>query len=267
MSKAQFVPVDLSALASPIPESASWHLVIGNAIASLPRGREVAWGVPFDFIGTADGGPFVSIGEGAARSLVIPFASQPVSHALFAHFTVPRPDSADWGAPDGRPNGMPTGTGDVVAEYELSYGQHDTHRRQIRRRFEINDVLVGWGQLAFAARPHRAIRPLAWRGPHAPGEWGYNQTAAELPDYDSLGADGTRRVVGSYWIYALANPEPGRPVESIRLVSRGSDLVVVGGITLFRGDGDPLRHGRLFTVRVETAPDGGREVPVSIDLG
>ena len=39
--------------------------------------------------------------------------------------------------------------------------------RLIRRRFEVNEGILGWGSGAFAAVPHLENEVLDWRGPHA----------------------------------------------------------------------------------------------------
>ena len=36
----------------------------------------------------------------------------------------------------------------------------------MRRRFEVNEGIVGWGQGAFAALPHLVDTTLDWRGPY-----------------------------------------------------------------------------------------------------
>ncbi len=95
--------------------------------------------------------------------------------------------------------------------------------RVVRRRFEVNEGIVGWGQGAFAAVPHPVDAPLDWRGPHPvpppagyaapgdagllgilPGSWGPAQTGV---------ADSVPSPTGDivFWLYATRDPGDRRP--------------------------------------------------------
>jgi hypothetical protein len=251
----------------PVPEGAVWSDLITRAFASLPGGQALLWNVPFALASAGSGARWVWLGPGARHSASV-LLDAVATFVLVAHFTLPDPRSADPTDSGSRPSGFVTSPGERVADYVLSYADAGTHRQGVRRRFEINDVLTHWGQLAFLARPHRAERALSFRGPHRVGEWGSNQTAAELPVY--WGVDNSSEpseVTGTYWIYALENPRPGVAITSIELVSAETGHVAVAGITLFEGAGHPLRYGSgqelLLRRSGATAP-----VPmVSIDLG
>ena len=71
---------------------------------------------------------------------------------------------------EGRPADLPIGwvtpVGQPLAPLHRRAGLGRTVTEVVRRRFEVNDGIVGWGQGAFAALPHLVDTPLDWRGPY-----------------------------------------------------------------------------------------------------
>ena len=149
----------------------------------------------------------------------------------------------------------------------------------VRRRFEVNEGILGWGQGAFAALSHRADEPLDWRGPHPaqgpgryagaghagplttlPGTWFADQTGVvdyvPSPDDDAL-----------YWLFAMELEGGPAELEAIRLeplaAAEPGGGLVVAGITLYSGSASPLRYEPRRTVRV----GAGVDPAVSVDLG
>src|SRR4029079_12732482 len=126
----------------------------------------------------------------------------------------------------------------------------------VRRRFEVNEGIVGWGQGAFAAVPHVVDQPLDWFGPypaiaaggytepgHAgllgilPGSWGPAQTGV---------ADSVPSPTGDivFWLFALEIPATAGQLVRLRMeplarLDEGGG-VVVGAVTAFRGTASPL---------------------------
>ncbi len=198
------------------------------------------------------------------------------------------------GGDDGRPDDLPVGwvepVGQPLARYAVESSSGRSVEILVRRRFEVNEGIVAWGQGAFAARPHRTDEPLDWRGPYlaqgltrfaAPGEaalfgilpgtWGPAQTgiadAVPSPSND----------IG-LWLHEIEIP--GGPTELIRLrmdplapLHEGGG-VVVAAITLFHGVDSPLAIEPRRTLRIEGRirlrggmDDGWNPASVSVDLG
>lgn len=268
--RGRFRPIPLAQLAdafNEVPHHALWDELIPRALRLLPGGSTALWGIPFSLASETAQHRWLWLGPGARDSATIQIGAK-ASYIVLAHFTTPTTDTAERSSPDPQPSGFVTTPGERVAEYVLDFADGRSHSQQIRRRFEVHDLITQWGQMAFLARPHRAERPLEWRGPHSDGEWGQNQTAALLPAYG--GIDNSRQPavpVASYWIYALKNPHPDTSVAAIRLLSKGTGSVAVGGLTLFGGDGHPLRHGELVPLLLTPADPEGPSLPVSVDLG
>ena len=99
----------------------------------------------------------------------------------------------------------------------------------MRRRFELNEGIVGWGQGAFAAVPHHVDTPLDWRGPypaaapggyaapgHAgllgilPGSWGPAQTGV---------SDSVPSPTGdiALWLHVIEIPDGPSDLARLRL--------------------------------------------------
>jgi hypothetical protein len=71
------------------------------------------------------------------------------------------------------------------------------------------------------------------------------------------------------WLSALGNPEPTRPIRSIRFKSASDDLLVICGMTVFHGEEHPLRYERRAFYRF-ALPEHVRDTKrwkVDVDLG
>jgi hypothetical protein len=265
-----FIPLDLTSLFNASRDSSSWHPMLTTELAALPTGRQTFWGIPFQ-LGPAQGNGWIEIGESAAArdsevdgrgsvrvSLASDQAGTQISHLVFAHFCDgvhgPTGRFLDYGAGDDLE------PGEHLADYVLVYGDGSEHCQAIRRRFEVNELIIPqWLLLPFAARPHTAKEPRAWQGSHQPYWWGFNQTG--IGDTPAEG-------YGRYWIYALPNPHPERPLVAVRLEACGASRVVVAGISLYDGPAHPLRHERLESFRVKLPePMLPGQVAASVDLG
>ena len=251
---AKFTPLDLSAHWN-AGEAAAWHPDIVEPLKTLPAGQQTFWGIPF---------ALGAQGEQARRWLLldrephtIEIAAQ-AHYLVVAHFCNSSHDPADPSQPADASMGQIMRPGEHLADYVLIYTDGSEHRQPIRRRFEVNEAVSSWGQLAFAARPHQENVPLDFRGPHPAGAWGWDQT--------SVGRSGEGPA--SYWLYALETPDPDRLVKAIRLEPTGAGLLAVAAITLYEGEEHPLRRHRLESLRItlpaEMTLDG---VEAQVDLG
>ncbi|MBN1286126.1 MAG: hypothetical protein JXB47_12080, partial [Anaerolineae bacterium] len=254
MSK--FTPQDLSdcfnAGRSDQDAALPWHPGLSSQFDAMPSGEQTAWGIPFKFSPHA---PRWVVSGHDRTPAVLPLHGT-ANYVVIAHFCnasqrpTEGPTGVDWGAV--------TQPGEHLADYVLIYDDGSVHRVPIRRRYEINQPNVPWGHLAFAAAPYHQPKPVKLLEPEPEaGLWGLVQTGVWTTD-------------GGYWLYALANPHPDKPLKEMRIEPTGADLLAVAGVTLFTGDVHPLRHERLESFRVKlpareaVAP---ADLDIDIDLG
>ena len=268
-------PVDLDAVrnATDRQVAARFHARYAAALPRLPAGRQVFHGLPFE-LGPGSGRRRWILADAPAT---IDLGGGVVSHVVVAHLCDTWRDD-----PGVRPDGLAVGhvvpVGEPLARYTVVDRSGRTVSRTIRRRFEVNDGILGWGSGAFAAIPHVANEVLDWRGPHAaqgsgryapagqsgtltimPGTYGGNQVG--VSDFVPSQTDDAL-----LWLHAIelgAGAEPvSLTVEPLAGGRPGSD-VIVAAVTLFAGSANPLARSPRFAVRVES-PDGGAP---GVDLG
>jgi hypothetical protein len=244
-------------------------------IRRLPSGSQVYRGLPFRFARAATARRWLLLDQAAAADLR---PAGPASHLVIAHFC----DA--WRDPDsGRPVDLPIGwverAGEPLARYTVELASGRTVERVIRRRFEVNEGIIGWGQGAFAALPHLVDQPLDWRGPYPaqtpapyaavgeagllgilPGSWGPAQTGV---------ADSVPSPTGDIALWLHVIELPGGPADMVRLhmepltaIDAGGG-VVVAAVTAFRGTASPLAVEPRRTLRLERVPTS----TVEVDLG
>jgi hypothetical protein len=212
-------------------------------------------------------------------------AAGPASHLVIAHFC----DS--WRGPEGRPADLPVGwvmpVGQPLAEYTVETAAGRTVGGPVRRRFEINDGIVGWGQNAFAARPHLLDRSLDWRDPlpaHEPVAYtppGLAGLLAVLPGSWGPAQTGVADTIPSptndimLWLHEVEIPGGPVALERLLMEPRASidegAAVVVAAVTVVRGSASPLLLGPRRTLRIDPRTDGsergGPSPSVTVDLG
>ena len=134
----------------------------------------------------------------------------------------------------------------------------------IRRRFEVNSPSYFWGHFSFASLPHRQNTPSKLTDSLGDGTgWGQLQTTVWDNGY-------TRGPLATLWVCALANPDPGRALKSLRLQAASEDPLVVSGLTLFHGSANPLRYERLDLYRLtlpEASAEDANRWKLEVDLG
>ena len=250
-----------------------FHPTYGPALARLPAGRQVFHGLPFDLGPAGARRRWILID----RALTVDLAgSGPASHLLVAHLCDAWRDDAGT-----RPAGLALGhvvpVGEPLARYTVVDRSGARTSRLIRRRFEVNDGILGWGSAAFAALPHVENEVIDWRGPHAaqvPGRYapaGQSGSLTIMPGVYGTSQTGVSDFVPSatddalLWLLAIELGPGAEPValelESLGGGRPGSDLIVAG-VTVFNGTADPLLRSPRFQIRV-----GGAGGPPSVDLG
>ena len=252
-----------------------FHAQYGAALARLPAGRQVFHGLPFE-LGPAPPDASRWILLGATTTVDLPPGGT-VSHVVVAHLCDAWRDDAD-----DRPVGLAVGhvvpIGEPLARYTVVDRTGRTTSRTVRRRFEVNDGILGWGSAAFAAIPHLANEVVDWRGPHAaqgPGRYaaaGQSGTLTIMPGAYGANQVGMSDFVPSptddalLWLHAIELDPDAEPValrlEPLAAGRPGSD-VIVAAVTLFRGSANPLARRPRFQIRI--AGLGGD--PPEVDLG
>jgi hypothetical protein len=157
--------------------------------------------------------------------------------------------------------------GQCLGQAVLVYEDGSEHSQPLRRRFEVNAPSTEWGHLSFASVTHEKDAPTQLTDPLKNAmHWGRLQTAELDGNYPS-GPDGQAAAI--VWISALPNPQPDRPLKSLRLEATSDDLLAVCGLTLFDGGENPLRFEKLTLYRI-TLPEAIADVQrwkVEVDLG
>jgi hypothetical protein len=256
MSKFQSIP--LSRYFNARRDPADWNPSIMNEWQLLPAGHCTFWGIPFE-LGPCDDLSWLVISP-AYPSVSIPI-SQKAGWVVLTHFcdSDVLPKSED--QPVDYAPGEIVKPGEHLATYRLVYENGSQYEQSIRRRFEINQPLTGWGRFSFAARPNVENKPLEWRGPYPARSWGWYQSSVGLEHSAETGHL-------KYWIYALENPHPELEIAAIRLESAGPSKLAVAGITLYSGKDNPLRHQRLASFRVNLPePEPVEKIDATVDLG
>ncbi|MFL5685600.1 MAG: CehA/McbA family metallohydrolase [Chloroflexota bacterium] len=274
-------PVDLGSTPRTSPDrlAKSLHPAYREAVHRLPAGPTVLRGLPFDFAPAAVSSRWLLL-EGDAEIDLGEACRDGATHLVVAHFSDAWRDAVS-GRPADLPIGWVTPVGQPLARYTVEGRSGPVVERVIRRRFEINEGIVGWGQGAFGAVPHTVDQPLDWRGPHPvpppggyaapgeagllgilPGSWGPDQTGV---------GDSVPSPTGdiAFWLFAIEIPADAGRLERLRMeplapIDEGGG-VVVAAVTAFRGTASPLAIRPRRTLRVEI-PDGN-DAEVNVDLG
>ena len=267
--------VDLDAVrnAAGSDVDARFHPAYGPALERLPIGRQVFHGLPFDLGPGARDARWILLDR--TTTVELP-ADHGASHVVIAHLCDAWRDDAG-----SRPAGLAVGhvvpVGEPLARYTLVDRDGRETSRLIRRRFEVNDGILGWGSGAFAAIPYVANEVIDWRGPHAaqgPGRYapaGQSGSLTIMPGTYGANQVGVSDFVPSptgdalLWLHAIELETGARPValrlEPLADGRSGSD-VLVAAVTLFRGSANPLIRGGRFQVQV-----AGFEGHPEVDLG
>jgi hypothetical protein len=254
--------------------AARFHAQYGAALPRLPAGRHIFHGLPFDLGPSSSAERWILVDGPTTIDLT---GGGTASHVVIAHLCDTWRNDA--GA---RPVGLAVGhvvpVGEPLARYTVKDKAGRSWSRIIRRRFEVNDGLLGWGSTAFAAIGHLDNEVVDWRGPHpaqGPGRYasaGHSGSLTIMPGTYGANQTGMSDLVPSpsddalLWLHAIAIEPGAEPVsldlEPLAEGRPGSD-VIVAGVTLYRGSASPLARGPRFQVRVE----GLAGQPLQVDLG
>jgi hypothetical protein len=236
-----------------------WHPAVNEYLHTLPRGEQEFWGVPFEI--SDDEASRLIVLDKTLPKLTIPLHSS-CGYLVFVHFCDQSHDPDGLSQPEDYKVGEITRPGEHIAEYVLHYGDGREFRKSIRRRFEISEMIMAFGLQSFAARSHIEPEVLDWRGPYDQRMWGRYQTGVgPVPNLEILASI-------QYWIYAMENPFPENEIEFLSIKSEGGSKFAIGAVTLYKGNENPLRHGRRVPLQITlNKPKPLVDLKTSIDLG
>ena len=260
-ASAHFIPLDLatqynidrSALDQPLrppPDVAQLH------------GDSSFLGIPFR-LGPANQPNVILLEQ---SPVTIETGNLDATYLLFAHAVADRVTNYQEGFADYSIDGNELG--DHVADYTLEYADGERVTVPILRRFAIQQSRIQWGASPFAAMPH--AKPVTFRnateaialGRVSPVPYGTSETRT---------SSGRERTAEKLWIYALPNPNPGKPIARI-VLSPSQERAVIYAISTTQLTDHPLRPGLRHKVRL-TLPAGvqlnavGELDDLEIDLG
>jgi len=223
-----------------------WHAAMDGVSGKLPREKSTHWGIPFQF-GPEDVQQKGSIVLRDGEEITVRLNAT-ATHVCVAHFCDLIPEYH-----------ANAGGGEEVATYVLRYADGQEHAQVIRRRFETNLFSVGWGNEAFAAVNAAMPAVPNYEQALAP-TWGWLQTGVS-----SVGGSPV-----SFWVYALENPRPERPIRSVTFRATSPVRIAILGLTLYTGPGHPLRHvpRRVYKLTLPASEKAlPSEVKAELDLG
>lgn len=252
----KFTTVDFRSLRKTKYSETGWHLSIIGRLSTLPSGRQVFRGIPFEL--GVDHEERWLIFNDQTDQISIPINAI-VNYFIFAHFCDISHNAHQDAAQPFNEVGFETQPGELVAHYSIIYQDGSQFEVPIRRRFEIGIAARVWGQEAFAALPHEGFHPLYGNELFSAGQWGFYQRGFFTNQLaDSL----------QYWIFALKNPYPERWISSIDIRPTGVCRLAIAGITLYHGKDHPLRYHRLETFKLTLpSPISVKELQIDIDTG
>ncbi len=225
-------------------------------------GRQSILGMPFDL--GASGEPNSILLDGDA--VRVDMGGVKASFVVFLHVVENRVSNYQEGLADFAMDGNELG--DHVSDYVLEYADGESEATRILRRFAIQQSRIGWGASAFAAMP--AAKPGVVMG--ATDEHGLGRRPASAygraETRHSSGRDGGQ---AKMWVYALPNPNPEKPIQCLKLISKNERSLVLG-ITHTQVADHPLRPGVRQKLKL-ALPEGaqlnrnGELEDIDIDLG
>ncbi len=265
----KFTPISLkSNVNAQRSDSQYWGKKTADAIVDLPKGNQTFWGVPFELEPGSNG--LVVLRGSDSASIEIGASG---SHMVFAHFCDENATTTVAGQSSDYLNPVVTAPGEHIADYTVVYEDGTDYVQSVRRRFEINQVQTRM-QSGFASRQHQGLNSLTKRGPYPDNAWGRWQTGVMVGDPPESGRTpakddkaGRSTPPGAWTIYALELPDSSKTVSSIKIDAKDAAAFAIGGITVFDGSSNPLRHEPLETIQIDVEGKSIDEIDVDVDLG
>lgn len=166
-----------------------------------------------------------------------------------------------------------TESGNHVSDYLIRYTDGQTHTKQIRRRFSIQQAAISWGSSGFACVPAKREQVVRSHGESvALGELPVAQYGKGETRHQS-GRDYVRHSGGQQgvWLYALPNPHPEREIQSVLFHPRNERSAIYGITSTNLRDHPlryPARHKLILTIPENVSFNAIGELDeIDIDLG
>jgi hypothetical protein len=201
-------------------------LVSGNmaeAVKSAPRGKSVAWGIPFNI-----------------NEQVIYLKNEPFTFKI-------NPSSGKWiiflhtsDKQDLKRNAAGfyekplTGIGQLneeVARYIVIFEGGKEVILPIRQRYQIGMFQQDWGENCIESVAQHKPVPLSFNRVLTMDAWGWTQTRVSTED----------RGTWINWLWAWENPEPGKKIQGFRFEPLKKNPIIVSAITVGNIKSNPLR--------------------------
>lgn len=260
-ASAHFTPIDLTTYYNIERSALDEPLRTPSDIAQL-YGDASFLGIPFKLGPSAQ--PNVILMEGSPIAIATNNLS--ATYLVFAHVVADRVSNYQEGFADYSVDGNELG--DHVADYTLEYADGESANVPILRRFAIQQSRIQWGASPFAAMPH--AKPAVFRN-------ATEEIELQRLTRKSYGRSETRHSSGresspdKLWLYALPNPNPGKPIARI-VLTPGQERSAIYAISTTNLTEHPLRPGVRHKLRL-TLPEGvqlnaiGELDDLDIDLG
>jgi hypothetical protein len=200
--------------------SGSFSEKMAAAAEHAPRGRAVCWGIPFEITQ-----PVVLFNQ--AQEVPLPATS--ARWLVFLHTS----DSSEL---QKNPSGFisaPSGIGrlnELAAYYFIRYADGSEARVEIRRRHQVGDYRIKWGENCFQAVEHHKPFPVHASHEQTNPDWGHSQTRVAGWEYGPW----------INWLYAWENPYPEKTLIGLRL-EPVSGTVVLSAVSAGYVNEQPLR--------------------------
>lgn len=253
------------------------HPRYATPLARAPRGDITVRGLPFRLGGDDAARQWLLID----RPVVVDMTGIMATHIVLFQFCDSWRDAAG-----DRPRAVPIGwvvpLGEPLAQVAVTLDDGNRVDVVLRRRFEVNEGIIGWGSMAFRAVPHRVESPVEPLGAHPPqqpgryaptghagpmtilpGGWGARQSGVE--DHVPSATDELM-----FWLHAIEVADATGAPRALRSISMApiegpgdGRVVVVGAMTTFSGNASPLRWQPRRSLRLT----GASTLPIDVDLG
>ena len=234
-----------------VPKETYWQELAAE-VRDYPKGQQQPWGIPFQMAGASKAlrasasGPRAILVARGKREVTVPLKGKATFICLL-HTWRQIPETVRTEDPR---------EGLVVGEYELGYADGETHVQPVRARFEVAmKESPGPPWVAVDFRMPESLDPVA---PPRDRLWGRSQP-------------GVNRYVGAGrpapMLYAMPNPHPEKGLAKLVFRGLAESPLLIAGLTLYQGNGHPLRHlpRRMYRVK---SPHGPAEVAkAEVDLG
>jgi len=203
------------------------------------------WGIPFQ-LGPKTGESLIYTG---GESVNLNFAPVAAPFLVFLHACdIPLPAPDDYGIHSPFKGGPPLG--EEICGYTFHYTDGTETTTPIRCRYEVGNIIGGWGEDALLALPDCRTYAI----PTATDEI----EAGQVPSSQWGGSQTRVTRSGSpltHWLYAWENPHPSKPISGITINHTAGKLFLMG-ITAGQVKSHPLRYKRrqktMLTIQKES---------------